>query len=166
MSAACLGTALLLTAAGPALAHADLVATSPAQGDTLARAPSGVQLTFSEAVSAEYAFASVTVGGVLGPPLEVVQGADPQTVVVDVDELRAAGRWRTDFRVTSVDGHTIEGQVDFQVTSGPVMEAVDRDPPAGAGRGSGRTGSVVVVTVVVLAVLVAVRLRLRSRRSR
>lgn len=155
--------AATVAVAGPAQAHADLVATSPADEETLASAPPTVQLTFSEEISPEYAFASVTVDGLAGPRLDVVQGSDAQTLSVDVSELRAAGLWRIEFRITSVDGHTIEGQFGFDVTEGPSMQAVDTVQPADGAREGSWAGTAIVIAVVVLVVLVVVRLRLRSR---
>lgn len=117
---ALLGVLMLATAplfaGSPAQAHAELISTSPAEGDVVETLPGTVELTFSEAVATP---AYVVVSGPGGGP---VNDGDPQVVDGVVTQptvdTGAAGVYTVDYRVVSADGHPVSGQVDFTVGSG------------------------------------------------
>lgn len=95
-----------------ALAHASLVSINPADGSTVAAAPTQIVLTFSEDLLAT----SVRVQVVDGEGVPVADG----TPVVDgpvatqplVDGLSAGG-YSVTYRVVSKDGHPVSGSTTF-----------------------------------------------------
>lgn len=114
--------------AAPASAHAGLVSSDPGAGARLSALPSVLTLTFGEAV--DPLFATVTLGGSLGKSstLTARQGASAEELLVPVpDGLRtqteaSVGQlvdsvWVVRFRVTSQDGHPVEGEFDFKVSA-------------------------------------------------
>lgn len=135
-----LTVATLALLAPPASAHSELESSNPAQGQVLAEVPARVELTFNQQIAPE--FAAV----VLGPrksgtssPLEVrVQGARVTATVPDATSATVApGRWQLSYRVTSADGHPIEGSIDFVVRPSktqPTETSTDSStPPASTG---------------------------------
>ncbi|HEX2054795.1 MAG TPA: copper resistance protein CopC [Actinomycetota bacterium] len=157
----------------PVMAHATLIETYPANGNTLAESPEQVQLRFDEPVEAEF------------DPIEVydrqgnrvdrgnarVYPDDARVVVVDLEEL-PEGSYTVDWRVTSADGHPVSGTYGFAVdasaagTEGvgnPIVQVDPIEQPAeqqqtGSARGIIRTlvlglllvGALVVAGFVVL----------------
>jgi methionine-rich copper-binding protein CopC len=113
--AALAGAAVCLAAALPALAHTELIGSSPADGATLTTPPAEVLLEFSEPVQAEFGQVAVLDDADLhheqGNPKIV--GAK---VTQGVDEL-SAGTYRISYRVGSADGHPITGTLAFTVTA-------------------------------------------------
>jgi copper transport protein len=107
---------LLLATASPAAAHASVVATTPADGESVAAPPADFTVTFTESVD-------VKLGGltVLDRDGDRVQTGD--TVVEDGGRrLRVAlrpdladGTYVGTWRVVSADGHPISGSVLFAV---------------------------------------------------
>lgn len=116
-----------LVTAGPALAHATLVSTDPAEGARLDAAPAAVTLEFSEGVSLGAGYARVlTADGV------EVGGDDPS---VEGRQLRIPlpgdlddGGYLVTYRVISADSHPVSGAFSFVVGEGDLV-------PAGAGAG-------------------------------
>ena len=108
---ACVIAAVGLSAA-PAAAHDELVGTTPADGSTVDTAPDRIVLTF-----AEPAVALGTEMAVTGPDGTNLATGDVQlvgsTVVQALADLRPAGAYRVDWRVTSDDGHPVTGTFAF-----------------------------------------------------
>lgn len=121
---------LLLTTAGPASAHAALVAADPPDRARLDESPAVVHLTFSEQVSA-------SLGGirVLDRDGERVdRGAVRATgaeVSVDLAPDLADGTYVITYRVVSADGHPVRGSSVFAVGEDGVDEAVAREVGSG-----------------------------------
>ena len=113
-----LGVAL---APSSALAHDELVSTDPADGSTVAVAPDEVTLTFGEkpvALGAEVRVKS-PVGTVVSAGDPVIDGT---SVVQAIDGNRPAGTYTVTWRVTSSDGHPVDGEFTFVAegaTGGP-----------------------------------------------
>jgi copper resistance protein C len=115
-------TTILLTAvtvvltATPAAAHAELIASTPAQGASVAAAPTEVRLTFSDAVTPAPNVVEVTgpagAQWVVGTP--TVAGAD---VTVPVEASGPAGAYTLTYRVVSADGDPVSGSVRFTLTA-------------------------------------------------
>lgn len=110
--------------ASPASAHTDLVGSTPAAGDRVARAPGTVELVFSEDVSPDLAAVVLSVGSRQLGRLPVSQGRSTDTLLADssalaVPDASSTTPWQVRFRVTSVDGHPIEGAVEFSVAAAP-----------------------------------------------
>jgi copper transport protein len=132
--------AWLVLAATPAWAHAELVATDPANGTHLDRAPAQVTLQFSQGVTPVR-------GGVrlLDARGRQVDTADakiaagrPDDVVLPVPADLKDGYYVVSWRVVSLDSHPISGALTFSVgvVSGPA-------PAALTGGGSDRAVTVV-----------------------
>ena len=103
---------VLLLTAGPASAHASLVAVSPADGARVAQPPTQVRLTFDEPVQGRFASVAVT-----APGGQRVDRGSPQVVDATVTEmlapLPAAGRYTVAYPVVSADGHPVSQQLSF-----------------------------------------------------
>jgi methionine-rich copper-binding protein CopC len=99
-----------------AWAHNALVSTSPGDGKTVVKPPSSIVLTFNEP-----AIASGTRVLVSGPNGSVTAG-DPKLVDTTVRQALVpempAGAYRVEWRVTSADGHPINGAFSFEVRTG------------------------------------------------
>jgi copper resistance protein C len=143
---------LALTAtlsAPPAAAHANRVASDPADSAALTSGPDHVSATFNERL--QTTFAAMTVVGpdrnVWSSGAPTVQGA---VVSVGVRPLGPVGTYTVNYRVTSADGHVVSGSWSFRLT---VPGTGEPGPPAAA---SGAGGGIPVWPfVVVAAVLVA-----------
>lgn len=129
-SAAALVVAILAAAvlgAVPASAHAVLTATTPERGATVTEQLDVVTLQFSEAV----AFPQVQITGPGGERVEEglpVEGG--QSVEQALPPVLEHGTYAVAFRVTSDDGHPVEGEFEFSY-EGPVGTGDLDDPPAG-----------------------------------
>lgn len=136
--------ALVLLASVPALAHANLQGSSPPAGSELSAAPEQVRLRFSEPVDAE--FSPIEVRDEDGERVDEddarVDPQDARVVMVDLEDL-PEGSYRVEWRVTSLDGHVVEGRYGFAVVAAGENEA-SGGGPGGAGQGNeedaGRSG--------------------------
>jgi len=105
--------ASLLLGAGPALAHASLKSSTPANGATLAQAPREVELRFTAAINP--ASATIVVRGADGTT--ATEGTPRVVGAVVVQPLRATlaeGHFTVTFQVVSADGHRISGTLCSQ----------------------------------------------------
>lgn len=102
--------------AGPAGAHSAVVGSDPADGATVDTGPARVTITFNEPLQPN--FPAMTVVGpddhLWSKSAPVVEG---RTLSVAVGELGPAGVYRVGFRVTSADGHVVEGEQTFTLTT-------------------------------------------------
>ncbi|MFB9691223.1 copper resistance CopC family protein [Amycolatopsis plumensis] len=106
-------TALLATAA-PAAAHAGLKSSNPAEGASLATAPSKIELTFGEAVKPD----TITVTGADGTKWETGAPTVVDAVVtLPVTPAGPAGKYVIAYKVTSADGDPVAGTVNFTLTA-------------------------------------------------
>ena len=100
----------------PALAHAVLVKSVPAQRATLAEPPTRVELWFNERLEPAYSRVSVT--NEAGTQVDLrdvaVSSDDPRRLAVSLPVL-VPGRYTVSFRVLSVDGHVVESKLTFTV---------------------------------------------------
>jgi methionine-rich copper-binding protein CopC len=107
---------LPLSLASPASAHDELVSTLPADGASVADAPTEVSLTFGE--EAQKLGTSVVVidaaGKRLGDGPVVVDGP---LVTQAITPPTVAGKVRVAYRVVSVDGHPVTGTFSFTVSA-------------------------------------------------
>lgn len=112
--------AVVAGAAAPAWGHAVLVRSSPPHRAVVAQAPARVQLWFNEAIEPAYARLTVLDGaGARVDTDDVAVGADdPRRLSVALKPL-APGRYVARYRVLSVDGHVIEGELTFTIGSRP-----------------------------------------------
>jgi copper transport protein len=130
--------AWLLMACAPALAHANLVEASPPPGGEVSKPPERVELHFSEPVDAE--FDPVVVRAAGGARVDThdarVDPEDARVVLADLERV-SEGSYTVQWRVTSIDGHVVEGRYDFAVVAAgedrpPSEDAGDRDTSAEA----------------------------------
>lgn len=106
----------LLVSAGPAIAHTSLIGSDPADGTSLATAPTQVSLTFNEPVQA--GFTTVTVIGPDGNQWQDGSPAENGAVVsVPVRALGPAGEYTIGYQVLSADSHPVRGAVRFTLTT-------------------------------------------------
>lgn len=121
-TAAALAAALLLVApvalAAPAAAHDELLSTDPADGASLAEAPSVITLTFGE--DAQKLGTAVVVTDSAGAKLnDGPTAVDGPLVTQAITAPTAAGEVRVSYRVVSSDGHPVTGTIRFVVTAAP-----------------------------------------------
>lgn len=130
-----------------AWAHNGLIDTSPGDGKTVATPPKRVVLTFNEP-----AIATGTKVIVTGPAGSATDG-DPQlvdnTVGQDLQRELPAGKYTVEWRVTSADGHPINGEFTFSVRKGTVTEKSASPSAPRATPSSGPTGPAASATATV-----------------
>jgi methionine-rich copper-binding protein CopC len=107
---------VLACGAAPAFAHAALQRAMPAVGGEVSGSPTQVQLWFSEAL--EPALSKVEVKNAAGASVNAgyskVAADDKRRIDVPVTAL-AAGTYRVEWAVVSVDGHKTSGSFVFTV---------------------------------------------------
>ena len=101
----------------PAVAHARLVQAEPAEGAIMTESLDQVELRFSEPVDAE--FSPIEVHNAEGNRVDKddahVDPDDARVVLAGLEEL-PEGTYEVQWRVTSIDGHVVEGRYEFAVT--------------------------------------------------
>lgn len=124
--AAALSLILAAAAAAPAWAHPKLVASTPADGETVA-ATDRVELRFSEALEASFSGAeleqtSMMMGGKMmnhtmkvGTAAVAVDAADPTLLVLTARKPLTAGGYKLRWHAVAADTHRVEGVVAFTV---------------------------------------------------
>ena len=121
--------------APPAAAHTDLVGSDPAADSTLREAPDQVTLRFNEPMEPRLAKVALTTPGQDPAELPVTAGSEPTTLVADIPgKGMAGGTWEVAYRVTSADGHPVQGTLSFTVR--PPANAAAEDPEDAAGNTS------------------------------
>jgi methionine-rich copper-binding protein CopC len=123
-----LSAAWLLLSCVPALAHARLLQEEPAEGATLAKSSDKVELRFSEPVDAEFSPLEVrdSEGNRVDKDDARVDPQDAGVLLAGLKEL-PEGSYTVEWRVTSIDGHVVEGRYGFAVT-----DAGEDQPPSDA----------------------------------
>jgi copper transport protein len=113
---------LAIGGATPALAHATVVGSDPAEGSRLQSAPAEVSIAFSEDVSVGAGFVKV----VDGKSTIVSEGnakANGRNVTVPLKSGLGDGNYIVSYRITSADSHPIDGAYAFVVGDGPLVAA-------------------------------------------
>ncbi|WP_375479156.1 copper resistance protein CopC [uncultured Jatrophihabitans sp.] len=114
------GTGLLLAA--PALAHASVVASTPADGSRLRAAPHTVTITFDESVGISNGLGYLHVTNQSGKRVDARAayhpGGDGAKVVDDLTGNLGDGTYTASFRVISADSHPVAGTIRFVVGDG------------------------------------------------
>ncbi len=113
-----LASAWLLLTCAPALAHANLVGASPPPGGEVSKPPERVELRFTEPVDAEFDPVVVRNGGGVRVDKEDarVDPEDARVVLAGLEKL-SGGSYTVEWRVTSIDGHVVEGRFAFLVAA-------------------------------------------------
>jgi copper resistance protein C len=153
---AALGSVLLalgILVAGPAtsaLAHTDLILSTPDDGAQVATVPDEVELTFSEDLLPESVVVSIEdSSGMVIRVLELeVDGSD---VVVTWPPGLTGTDYTVNYRVVSQDGHPVTGSVSFSVDSAPSASPPSASLPSGAGTSAGSVAPTTPATAVAAA---------------
>jgi copper transport protein len=113
---------LAISGATPALAHATVVGTDPAESSRLQSAPAKVTVTFSEDVSVGAGFLKV-----VDNKSNIVSQGDAKTdgrnVSVPLKSGLGDGSYIVSYRIISADSHPIDGAYAFVVGDGPLVAA-------------------------------------------
>ncbi|HEU4908990.1 MAG TPA: copper resistance protein CopC [Propionibacteriaceae bacterium] len=111
---ATLAAVLSFLLASPALAHAELVSMSPANGTQLTRPPTEVRMTFTESINlVDNGIRLVDhVGANVPTPQPTVSG---RTVIWPMPPDLPEGPYIVTWRVVSADGHPVSGASSFGV---------------------------------------------------
>lgn len=109
------GVAVTVTAT-PAFAHAELIASDPAQNASIAAPPQQISLTFNEAVTVPANPVTIT-----GPDGTTWTAGTPSiagaVVTVPVTPAGPAGAYTLAYQVVSDDGDDVRGSVQFTLTA-------------------------------------------------
>jgi copper transport protein len=126
-----LSVAWVVLSCAPALAHATLIEASPPQGGKAPAPPERVELRFTEPVDA--GFDPVVVRDAAGARVDEhdarVDPEDARVVLADLEKL-PEGAYTVEWRITSIDGHVVEGRYGFAVGD-PVGHGEDAHGAAG-----------------------------------
>ncbi|MCE9622729.1 MAG: copper resistance protein CopC [Actinomycetia bacterium] len=112
---ALLAGALLLGSSSTVFAHASLQSSTPASNSVLEESPTAIVLEFDDSI--EVAVASVELFDGNGDAIAIDpprQGDDDTIVTASVPAL-ADGLYAVIWRVTSADGHPVDGSFSFQI---------------------------------------------------
>ncbi|MGC5255397.1 copper resistance CopC family protein [Gordonia sp. DT218] len=160
-------TGLIGTWAAPiASAHSRVVSTDPANGASVQTGPQQVTITFNEPIQESFAVLTV-----VGPDNHYWQDGKATVsgprLSVALRELGPAGTYTLNYRVTSADGHPVEGKRTFQLTTaGNGTPGPAADTASGGGGDGPPLWPFIVVAVVVLVGGLGVMLWLTRRPSR
>ncbi|MHB0949130.1 MAG: copper resistance CopC/CopD family protein [Gemmatimonadaceae bacterium] len=128
---------LLLLAGLPARlqAHARLLSSTPAAGDTLRQSPAAIHLVFSE--RPELRFTTVRLLDADGREVQLAQPAmaiegSEAGVLVAIREVLPAGTYRVEWQTGSADGHPIKGRFSFTVVAAATPAAPGASGAPGA----------------------------------
>ena len=140
----------------PALAHAELISTSPEDGAVLAESPDAVVLTYAEPVTPEGS--GIVVTGPDGKRYDLantlmVGGTEAS---VELKPATAAGLYNVSYRIVAEDGHVGSGTLTYTVGDGSASDATPSPVPAtsdGGGStvwvlGAGAIGIVLIIAVI------------------
>lgn len=113
---------LAIGGATPALAHATVAGSDPAESSRLQAAPSKVTVTFSEDVGVGAGFLKVVdgKGNTVSTGSATSNGRD---VSVALASGLGDGSYIVSYRITSADSHPIDGAYAFVVGDGPLIAA-------------------------------------------
>jgi copper resistance protein C len=109
-------------ASAPAFAHPKLLSASPAANAVVA-APQRLQLSFSEALVAQFSGADLAItdmpGMKMNSPMKMALKAsvapDGKTLVLALAKPLPRGTYRLDWHVVSTDTHRVKGSYAFKV---------------------------------------------------
>ena len=106
---------------GPAAAHTDLEASSPADGGDVVGVPAMITLTFGDPIQQSFSDVTLSIGQAAPMTLPLV--ADDRTLSAAVpseittsEPVGVAKAWRVLYRTVAEDGHVIDGSISFTVT--------------------------------------------------
>ncbi len=113
---------VLVLGTGVASAHASVISSSPADGQSVATSPSEISVLFSENVSAISGGLSVLNADGEAVGLRAPRIVNGRTLIAEPEEPLTDGTYVATYRVLSADGHPVSGSLLFGVGNG----ALDR----------------------------------------
>ncbi|HZB50798.1 MAG TPA: FixH family protein [Mycobacteriales bacterium] len=113
---------LAVAGAAPALAHATLSSSDPADGSRLEAVPATVSVTFTEDITVGSGFLKVVDGAGREVSIGGLTSAGP-TVSIRLQPGLGDGSYIVSYRVVSADSHPIGGALSFVVGDGPLVAA-------------------------------------------
>jgi methionine-rich copper-binding protein CopC len=157
----------LVVAAGaaPAEAHTELVNTIPSPGSRASRAPTRIQLRFTDAVRPRSSAVTLALSGHPRTRLAVRRAdREPHVLVAQVDPDAARGapagtRWLVGYRVTLGDGPPIRGSFVFDVGRPPTPGASALDESQSRGWLWRMAGPLMAIGLVIVLVAIVGILR-------
>lgn len=124
----------------PAMAHAELESSSPADGATLDAAPPVISFTFGEDLlpaGNAITLTDLETGSRLGlADLDV----DRNTASVAWPDPAGPGQYRAAYRVVSADGHPIAGSITFTIAGPGAQSSASAQSPDPTGVGESPAG--------------------------
>jgi methionine-rich copper-binding protein CopC len=117
LSILAVATALGLSSAGSAYAHAMLVKAVPAVGGTVTASPSEIRITYSEAIEPRFSGIELKAadGHAVATGAAGVDPGDHATLVVPLKGALQPGSYKVTWHVVSVDTHRTQGNFSFTV---------------------------------------------------
>ena len=110
-----LALALLALAPASALAHAHVVASTPAANAAIT-APKKVSVTFSEKLVPAFSKLSISMAGMnMAVPVKTSISADGKTIVAVPQGPFTRGAYVINWAAASVDGHKTNGSIPFKI---------------------------------------------------
>ena len=150
----------------PALAHARLLETDPTDGARLSQPPEQVRLRFNEPIEAEFSPLKVfdPQGDRVDRDNARIASDDARVLVADLEELPEGSRtgvYTVEWRVTSADGHPVNGTYGFNVTGTSTDESqsgtqVDAEDTEESGQQDASAISAQAIHIVGLAIGIVV----------
>ena len=129
--AAAVGLAVLLTWTGTASAHAQVVSSTPSDGQRLTAAPSEVSILFSEPVTADLGGLRVVSASGQRVDAGETNGSGSSTLSVGLRSGLGDDTYVASYRVVSADSHPVKGSIVFTVGNGATADV--RSLVAGGG---------------------------------
>lgn len=132
----CVAALLALTTllAPPALAHTDLLSSTPENGAVLSELPAEVDLIFSEDLLPETVNVSVSdaAGTAVRIAAPTVNGPEVTFPWPGWPPGATGDQWSVNYRVVSQDGHPVSGSITFTAPPPPAPSALATAAPASA----------------------------------
>lgn len=116
-SLAALAAGAALLAAGPALAHAKLVSSSPAANAILSSAPKTITLTFNEKLTPAFSKFEMTMPehGGMKVAVKTAVSKDGKSLVGTPQSALTRGAYKIVWSAATSDGHKMSGLVAFKI---------------------------------------------------
>lgn len=158
----------------PALAHARLLEKYPAEEATLAKPPEQVQLRFNEPIEAEFSPLKVSdqQGNRVDEDNARISSNDATLLVIDLTKL-PKGSYTVEWRVTSADGHPVNGTYRFAVDasaagseegSGKPIEPIEQSAQQEEGGSEGGIIRTAILSILLIGALAAAGFVMLRRR--
>jgi methionine-rich copper-binding protein CopC len=104
----------LLGTFGSAVAHPELVETTPRDGGTVVSSPSEVRLAFTEPFEPRLSGAEIT--DVSGNRVNAARlRVEGRQAIIPLRDTLSPGRYRVNWHVVGADTHRVQGTITFEV---------------------------------------------------